>query len=725
MKQTWIIFLSFFIEISKDYRVWSSDTAWMDQSGKQCESAVKQVINEDRAKIVDDSPGRLHANWLSQECEVRTGPEYIIRKYRFYENGTFTLIRHHYAEESCSIATHTVVATGVIRLLSSSGLAPGATETKYRLDHVYIIPLTPQVAHKFGHRVNISCTPQSRWRAFGAQVIYESQSSQRYLNLNLNFEIPTHYPIKRTQKSLHHRSSYSNINSLNCLESLGIDYNELKLIRVEKKTATSTAFGLGLNGYPRVELLLGSLPPNSYSKKSHRSSSLQPTALIRSDTTRGCLICGAILRSTKNNPPLLHQVAALPALLGGSWISSSCESCEGGLWIKRQLQFYSGDFLWTGRWDYYSDPKCNYFLYTVTAAGSYIQRPEKLKHNQFSSTDDDNKDSSLLTKQAHSSSNLLANKRRYKRKSKQVEDKDYSKYDKWHVDWITSDSEKLLDILGSNSLRMPLPSNLFKNNPPTRSNSHLNIINKLKIFVDTTTSRTITFSSDKKNFRVNYIGTHSATDDSYRHLLENSQPSMAESFTMMLKGNQNDESSVSKVNADEKEETILNKKKSSVLSSKILTGTTELDLHVAESLLIPGDLTIVNNCGGNIDDNGYGGFIIRPLNYWPRNCVKHAIETPSTLGLRAKIGVNWSGQYTLLLGPRDDNLWEPPLRQCGSTPSYNYVLRAHLRLSLGYKYGLLISSSSSSLNTFALNKYYTVMFFTFTLLYSLKNYHHF
>lgn len=138
------------------------------------------------------------------------------------------------------------------------------------------------MAHKFGHRVNISCTPQSRWRAFGAQVIYESQSSQRYLNLN--FEIPTHYPIKRTQKSLHHRSSYSNINSLNCLESLGIDYNELKLIRVEKKTATSTAFALGLNGYPKVELLLGSLPPNSYSKKSHRSCSLQPTALIRSDT---------------------------------------------------------------------------------------------------------------------------------------------------------------------------------------------------------------------------------------------------------------------------------------------------------------------------------------------------------------------------------------------------------------------------------------------------------
>lgn len=78
-------------------------------------------------------------------CEVRAGPEYIIRKYTFYKNGTFLLIRHHYAEESCSVATHTVTARGVIRLLSSSGLAPGATEAKYQLDHVHIIPLTRQV----------------------------------------------------------------------------------------------------------------------------------------------------------------------------------------------------------------------------------------------------------------------------------------------------------------------------------------------------------------------------------------------------------------------------------------------------------------------------------------------------------------------------------------------------------------------------------------------------
>lgn len=77
---------------------------------------------------------------------MRAGPEYIIRKYTFFENGTFLLLRHHYAEESCSVATHTVAARGVIRLLSSSGLAPGATEARYQLDHVHIVPLTRQVS---------------------------------------------------------------------------------------------------------------------------------------------------------------------------------------------------------------------------------------------------------------------------------------------------------------------------------------------------------------------------------------------------------------------------------------------------------------------------------------------------------------------------------------------------------------------------------------------------
>lgn len=76
---------------------------------------------------------------------MRAGPEYIIRKYLFFENGTFLLLRYHYADESCSVATHTVTARGVIRLLSTSGFALGATDAKYQLDYVHILPLTRQV----------------------------------------------------------------------------------------------------------------------------------------------------------------------------------------------------------------------------------------------------------------------------------------------------------------------------------------------------------------------------------------------------------------------------------------------------------------------------------------------------------------------------------------------------------------------------------------------------
>ena len=54
-------------------------------------------------------------------------------------------MRHHYAEESCSIATHTVTARGVIRILGNSLVTPGATETRYQLDTVHVSPLNRQV----------------------------------------------------------------------------------------------------------------------------------------------------------------------------------------------------------------------------------------------------------------------------------------------------------------------------------------------------------------------------------------------------------------------------------------------------------------------------------------------------------------------------------------------------------------------------------------------------
>ena len=76
---------------------------------------------------------------------MRAGPEYIIRKYTFFKNGTFLLLRYHYAEESCSIATHTVTIRGFIKLLGSSAIVSGATETRFHVDTINIVPLNRQV----------------------------------------------------------------------------------------------------------------------------------------------------------------------------------------------------------------------------------------------------------------------------------------------------------------------------------------------------------------------------------------------------------------------------------------------------------------------------------------------------------------------------------------------------------------------------------------------------
>ncbi|KAF7417404.1 hypothetical protein HZH68_000057 [Vespula germanica] len=530
---------------------------WRSENGEdQCEAAIKKVVREDRAIIEDDSPTRLRYAWSSQECEVRAGPEYIIRKYTFFENGTFLLLRYHYAEESCSIATHTVVGRGSIQLGLPSTLIPGATETKFHLDVVHIVPLNRQIANKFGHRLNVTCSLQPKWRPYVAQPVYE--------RLHRQFESPSWYGPR--YNSLQSYPSSKKEKAIDCLETLGIEFDELSILRVQKKEFDQKYVAPGSILKSRVELALANVPPNVQSRWIHRATSLQSTVLIRMDTTSECPICGSIFRGTEYNPPLLHEVAPLPALLGGSWISSQCESVKGGLWSRRRVKIYSGDKLWTGRWDYHLDPRCMIFSYSITAAGSYVQRAGRYKRD---------KDSTRL----------------------------------FQLSW----------------------------NP----------------------------SMDKPKDR-----SRRSMDGAYRHLFRNARPSMVESFASMLRGNKKREEIAAGAQT----------------SSGTPSGTTELDLHVAESVLVPGDMSIVDRCAGK--EAG------KPLTLWPSNCVPLAIEAPSTLRLRAKVGVSWSGQYILRLSPRDDDIWDMPLRQCGSTDSRNPRLRIYLRKSLGLKYGLASSAIS-------------------------------
>lgn len=187
--------------------------------------------------------------------------------------------------------------------------------------------------------------------------------------------------------------------------------------------------------------------------------------------TTGCPICSAITRATAKSPPLLHEAAALPALIGGSWLSSSCESFQGGLWLRRKFQIYPGDKLWRGQWDYYADSRCSFMLYVVNGAGSYVQRNSRQRRH--------------------------------------------------------SDHQKLGPA-----------------HPRERRR---------------------------------------ADSEDFRDFLPDVEPSVIESFSAMLRGNPRKEESAEK-NA----------------SSPPPSGTTELDLHVAESLLIPVEFAVAVKCGSDV-----------------------------------------------------------------------------------------------------------------------------
>lgn len=341
--------------------------------------------------------------------------------------------------------------------------------------------------------------------------------------------------------------------------------------------------------------------------------------------TSNCPICSSISRGTEFSPPLLHEAAALPALIGGYWLSERCESSEGGIWSRRQFQIYSGDKLWTARWDYYDNPQCSTFLYAVTAAGSYVQRAERQRrHEEFDG--------------------------------------------ETFFDYFRTLNASVRSLFKRNAVDVSttIRNNFYPNNLSTANGlprKEKGLPAHIKISMEK-----IKTTRNNKATRLK----RSLTDNVYQ-LLYNAQASTVQSrFAAMLRGHQTCETTTKK----------------SMWSTP--SGTTELDLHIAQSILIPGDAAMATRCGAD-------RFNVL-LTTWTRNCVPRVVEAPSTLGLRAKLGVNWNGQYILLLGSRDDNVWEAPLRQCAQIPSHNPVLRAHLRRSVSLRFGLLSSASAKQIS---------------------------
>jgi hypothetical protein len=87
---------------------------------------------------------------------VRSGPEFLLRKYKFTAEGHFDVHQFYYTDSSCRKPAYLLVAKGTYRMGRGSFLVPGSRDMEYSLATVTVMPYTDAAADKLGTSVNVS-----------------------------------------------------------------------------------------------------------------------------------------------------------------------------------------------------------------------------------------------------------------------------------------------------------------------------------------------------------------------------------------------------------------------------------------------------------------------------------------------------------------------------------------------------------------------------------------
>jgi len=85
--------------------------------------------------------------YFTYRCEVRPGPEYVLRQYRFYDGGLFDLRLFRYSDSCCRSPAYSLTARGQYRPYQTSWIVAGATEMDYQLWHVAVVPYQTPVSN--------------------------------------------------------------------------------------------------------------------------------------------------------------------------------------------------------------------------------------------------------------------------------------------------------------------------------------------------------------------------------------------------------------------------------------------------------------------------------------------------------------------------------------------------------------------------------------------------
>ncbi|XP_041376852.1 protein APCDD1-like [Gigantopelta aegis] len=294
-------------------------------------------------------------------CEIRAGPEYLLRKYVF-RNSTFHAHQYFYEDPDCSRPKYAVSAYGSYQLLRESWYVPGGTEAQYQVIKAHVIPYTQEMAAMLNSHFKTGCVDLSfeDLKPFRKQLfmsIPPDDSNEEDDDDDAKKELPF-------------------VDDIDCSMMLNFSLSELQLVRTEirrhyKHHHVSQYNQPKKNKHIKVvkELLLGNVHTSRRQRQRHRPSAYQTP--LKMAETEGCGVCSRVANSNDYYPPELRTHHGSIMTLQGEWVSTRCESRQRGMFLTRWLSFLSDEKSWQGRYDYYQDPLCTESSFTLFAKGSY------------------------------------------------------------------------------------------------------------------------------------------------------------------------------------------------------------------------------------------------------------------------------------------------------------------------------------------------------------------
>nr|XP_011432770.1 protein APCDD1 [Crassostrea gigas] len=345
-----------------DIRIWFCFTAVLIQFGsvtsyyhlhrdrtsgnRTCRQTLSRIGH---LSIEAPQPPNIAGEWTSQRCEVRPGPEFILRRY-YFQRHHFKLQQYYYKDPGCKRPAYGVVAEGHYRHKRPSWIVQGGTETAYTVHNVSVIPYTSNVARTFTKNAQF-CTELA----------------------NMNFS--TFRKTKILNFPPYAKNSHDASRDFDCSFVFNLTFHELQLIRLEIQNhhvySSIKYFRVVKAKRARTEklLFLGDIHTDVKQRASYRPTAYQ-TAL-RPVFTRKCHVCSLIANSHDFLPPQLKNGRNTALDLTGEWVSRRCETRQYGQFLTRHLSFYPDGSSWSGQYDFYRDPLCLNPSFTLKVKGMY------------------------------------------------------------------------------------------------------------------------------------------------------------------------------------------------------------------------------------------------------------------------------------------------------------------------------------------------------------------